>query len=724
MKNKTTILLSSVIGFLLLVIVFIYLYLTYFVTTVKVPDFFNLTVDEVTQYFTDNDVLPSQYEIIYDYSETVEKNHVISQSIKPENTLKEDEVITVKVSNGKDPNLVVTIPDFKGQTQETIQQWFNDNLFTDVTFEYIASADIAKGQYVGLNVSDNNQKRSALIVVKISAGTDTIGLEIEMPDFKDFTKANIQAWAKTNHITLTFKTRSSTTVDKDKVIGQNPTAGSKIKTGGKAIITLSSGKDVAITSFVNKTKKEAATWISNNSLKANYMQVYSSTVTSGNIVSQNPSTGTITQGSTVTFEISVGSVPLNSYIDKPQSEFISYLNSLNNGYNKSAKITYESSEQASDKTSGTIIQMTVNGESITQTKMVAPGSKVQLVVAKAQIKQVTVENKSNTTLDKFQRYLEQLGLKLGHKTEKYHDSIPSNTIISNDTGTYTSGTSVNYIVSLGAYQINTNNLKNTSYASLVNSINSANNIGAGITLSKTEASDTSIAAGNIISCSLSGKKLSCVISIGKKPTVKNYVNQPRPCNDSCVIENVIYKIDKNFVESDTVAANNVISQSIAGGTEVDSNTVVTLIISKGPRKAIVENFVGQLCGANCTTDKGYNLAFVYADDSSSKGTIIAQSIPANTAISLGETVTLTVSNGPKMCAVPNSIVLAYSGSYDETISKINSQYSGFTIEIIDVIDNDGKNGSVVSITYNGQEVSQSELPCGSKLTFKVTKPNQ
>ena len=62
---------------------------------------------------------------------------------------------------------------------------------------------------------------------------------------------------------------------------------------------------------------------------------------------------------------------------------------------------------------------------------------------------VNVENRSGSTEAAFRSYIEGLGMKLGTRSEAYSSSIAEGLIISNDSGSYTKGSAINYSVSLG-----------------------------------------------------------------------------------------------------------------------------------------------------------------------------------------------------------------------------------------------------------------------------------
>lgn len=578
MKNKKTLILSFTAITLLATIVL--LSVIFLLTpNIKVPDFTNMTLSEVESWIIESKIDEEKYEISHEFSEEIEKDYVIRQSIEPENVIKKDEILIITISDGKDPDYIVTIPDFTNKTEDEIEKWFEENLFTNFEFEYIQSDNTEKGKFVGLNVTDNNQPRSALILITISLGDDIEGTEIDMPDLKDYTKTNIQAWAKTNKITVSFIEQASNTIASGKVISQTPKAGTKIKTGSKVTVTISSGKGVTAMDFTGKSKKEAETWIKDNNLKSSFTEVYDGKISEGLIVSNSPSTGTIATGTVVKFNVSKGLVPIDNYTNKKQSDFESYINSLNKTFNSSAKIQYEVSTEESSSAIGTILSQTINGKVVTSQTLVAPGTKVYIKVARG--KTINVTNKAGTSENDFKTYITGLGLKVGSKSERYDDNRASGTLISNDTGSYPEGSSINYVVSKGKYTVDVNSFKNKPYSSILSQINTANSQGAGYSITRADVLDDNIVSGNIVSCSLSGKAISCNVSKGQPITVKNYVGSTKPCTvNSCTTDNL--RINQTATYHSSTPANQVISQDIAAGSKVEPNTTINLVVSMGP----------------------------------------------------------------------------------------------------------------------------------------------
>lgn len=584
-SKKMTIILGGIMGILILLIAAVSYFFLVPSNNIKVIDFTDMPLTEVHQWLEDNKVDEELYQVSYEYNETIEKEHIASQNLKEGEVITKDEILKLTVSNGYDPDLEVNLVDFTNKTEEEVTNWFTENKFSDVSIEYVIDEKIEKGKFVKLNISENKAKRSDLIMVSISAGKDAIGLEITMPDFKDYTKENIQAWAKTNLITLTISEETSDTIESGKLISQNPKAGAKIKTGDKASVTISIGKGVKVVSQIGKTQANAIKWAKDNGLKYSIIEYYSDK-TKGNVITQNITSGNLKPGATVSFGVSVGKIPVANFTGKVKDEFIQHVNGLNTLYNKSAKLSLAvKEEEDSQQAAGTILSITVNGVKVENTLMVSPGSNITMVVSKG--KSVNIKDQSGKSENEFLKYLKDNGMVAGAKSQRYHDTIGANIIISSDAGVKLQGSSINYTVSLGAFTLDANlYAPRKAYSTLKGTIDQANNLGAGWSISMTEVETTDLDKGLIRSCTVNGKSVSCEVSKGvfKYVTVPNLVGQDSPCGEEekCNVGGINYTIQYQSDYNENVDYGKVVSND-KPGEKVLEGTNINVILSRGPK---------------------------------------------------------------------------------------------------------------------------------------------
>lgn len=572
--NKKTIALLSAVGVLAIAtIAAVVVLLTLPGKAIQVEDFSGKTVEEIKQWATEKKLADSQLVIDYEFSDTVEKDKLISQSIASEQKLNKDSVLTVVFSKGPDPDVEVTLPDFKDMTEDEIEKFVETNKLLDVTYEYAVDEKIEKGKFIKVNVTDTVVKRSTMLIFTISQGEDGTGEQIIVPDFSDYTKAKITNWAKANKVTINWKEEASDKIAKDKVISQDPKAGETIKTGDKITVTLSLGKTVTMKSLAKMSKDEAKKWLNDNGLVGEFSEAYSGSIEYGYVISNTPEKGDVKQGSTVKVKVSLGKIKLESFIGKKKEDAENFKKKVNNS---EANLTFTYSEVESTEAVGTIVSQGYDSGTY-----LSPGTTVNFQISKG--KSVTVENKAGSSEDDFKKYISGLGLSLGTRSTAYSDKA-AGLIIENETGKKAAGSTVWYKVSLGAFSPAAGDFENKTVAEARKIIENANNSGAGWSFSEgaSEFND-SIAAGNTFGCSISGKTVTCKVSKGKGVTVKSYVGGAAPCStNSCSVDGVTIKQVYQSDYSD-VPEGQVVSQSVDAGKVVSAGTEITLTLSKGPK---------------------------------------------------------------------------------------------------------------------------------------------
>lgn len=157
------------------------------------------------------------------------------------------------------------------------------------------------------------------------------------------------------------------------------------------------------------------------------------------------------------------------------------------------------------------------------------------------------------------------------------------------------------------------------------------------------------------------------------------------------------------------AAGTVLSQDPAAGTPARHGTPVGLTVSKGPQPIAVPSVVGKaeddavaaIEAAGLTAEVAPDQVF---DRNVPEGAVVSQS-PANGTLTRGGTVTVTISKGPKMVAVPSFIGKQASEARKalEALGfqvRVNNILGGFfgTVRDQSPVDREVPEGSVVTIT--------------------------
>lgn len=160
---------------------------------------------------------------------------------------------------------------------------------------------------------------------------------------------------------------------------------------------------------------------------------------------------------------------------------------------------------------------------------------------------------------------------------------------------------------------------------------------------------------------------------------------------------------------DSIAAGVVLAQDPAAGTPARHGTPVNLLVSKGPQPIPVPAVVGQDKDAAVKAIQGAGLKADVAKDRVNdakvpKGAVASQS-PSSGTLTKGGTVTLTISDGPRMVKVPSYIGKQATDARKALEGlgfqvRVNNILGGFfgTVRDQDPVGTDVPEGSVITLT--------------------------
>lgn len=463
---------------------------------VTMINFEGMPKESVEQWMADNSVKTDSIGYSYEYHETMNKDTVISQTPAAGEILK-DQPISFVLSNGPDPNAEISFIDFRGMKLEDVQKWFINEHFSRVSVEYVYDPTIPEGQFVGMNITDGKARRSDQIVIKISASAEDAGVAVTVPDMSGWTRGKVEEWANTNKINVTYSEVRSTTVQAGYVVAVEPAAGKEVFRRDGLKVTLSKGPQVAAIDLTKKTPAEIEAWGKENEIQISWIQCYNSAA-KDTIYRNEPNTGTMKPGDIMKVYKSAGPVPITSFVGKKyQTEFTPWFNQINLNYTGSANLKVTVTEkEVTDKESGVILEQAPTGGTLN------PGSTIAIVVARhvdpkpepkpdpkpdpqPEPEPQTVEIPRMTGYSEFdfKHALHAYGVVEGTRNEQYSEVIAKEYIIQNDSGTFELNSPVNYTVSLGHFEFDPHDWENKPYEDFEIYIESANRLGAYVTLS-------------------------------------------------------------------------------------------------------------------------------------------------------------------------------------------------------------------------------------------------
>jgi serine/threonine-protein kinase len=233
-------------------------------------------------------------------NENVGAGLVVSQDPEPGRKLEKGAVVNLKVSAGKGQ---VKLPDVTGQSLDDAQARLRDAGFA-YTVRQEASDSVDPGKVTRTDPPAGSQlDKGANVTLYVSTGKE----QVVIPDVsgEDPVTAANALGAKGFSTEPVYQT--SDTVEKDKVIGTDPPAGTGVAKGSKVKLIISTGKEqVRVPNVVGLSKSDAMAELQNAGFQVTVREVSSlDPSNAGRVIAQSPSADSkADKGSVVT--ISVG----------------------------------------------------------------------------------------------------------------------------------------------------------------------------------------------------------------------------------------------------------------------------------------------------------------------------------------------------------------------------------------------------------------------------------
>ncbi len=254
------------------------------------------------------------------YSETIEKNKILSQNPNDGAIALADATVQVIMSGGQEE---VMMPDLAGMTKEEAQQLITGQNLTigadGINEEY--SDVVEKGRVITQSIpADERIAVQTQITLAVSLGSlneETALLKV--PDLTGMTKekalkllGKLKEQAGFTFVLGEVKNKYSAEVEKGKIISQKPKAGETVRTNEPIRIVLSKGPEmVQIPELVYLTKDQATGKLEKAGLQAEVVTEYSEQAAAGLVIRQGVKAGSkAAKGSRVTITVSLGKQPV------------------------------------------------------------------------------------------------------------------------------------------------------------------------------------------------------------------------------------------------------------------------------------------------------------------------------------------------------------------------------------------------------------------------------
>ncbi len=274
---------------------------------VEVPNVVGMTEDEAKKALNS---LNLGYKVSsYQDSEKYDEGIVTSQSVAFGERVEPNTVVTVIVSSGL-VGTEVQVPDVSGMDESSAQKKLEDAGLVVGTSNFVYSGSYDEGVVIETSpAAGSTVKKETEVIMSVSRGTQ----KVTVPNVVGMNDDDAQATLKSAGLAVTATYQYSDSVAAGKVASQSVSAGNKVSEGTTVNIVVSNGSNsISVKSFVGSSEEALLDWASENGMKTNKSaQQYTDdpNYPEGTIISQSPSSGSVTKGSTITYVLSLGKEP-------------------------------------------------------------------------------------------------------------------------------------------------------------------------------------------------------------------------------------------------------------------------------------------------------------------------------------------------------------------------------------------------------------------------------
>ena len=209
---------------------------------IKMKDYTDMEYNEAVEALVKLDFKESKIKKKEEYSDTVEKGKIISQTPEANSEVTPDKTsVKFVVSKGAKP---INISDYVGMTiNEALLDLANNGINESQVKQTQQESDKEAGTILSQTPSAGSSVTpgNTMINFVVSSGPN----EVSVPDFTGMSKSEVQSAAKEAGLTVNFEEDYDTQVPAGQVIRSNPSAGEKVKKNSSVTVTLSKGSNLS-----------------------------------------------------------------------------------------------------------------------------------------------------------------------------------------------------------------------------------------------------------------------------------------------------------------------------------------------------------------------------------------------------------------------------------------------------------------------------------------------
>ena len=209
---------------------------------IKMKDYTDMEYKEAVEALVKLDFKESKIKKKEEYSDTVEKGKIISQTPVANSEVTPDKTsVKFIVSKGAKP---IKISDYVGLTiNEALLDLANNGINESQVKQTQQESDKEAGTILSQTPSAGSSVTPGKTMINfvVSSGPN----EVSVPDFTGMSKSEVQSAAKEAGLTVNFEEDYDTQVPAGQVIRSNPSAGEKVKKNSSVTVTLSKGSNLS-----------------------------------------------------------------------------------------------------------------------------------------------------------------------------------------------------------------------------------------------------------------------------------------------------------------------------------------------------------------------------------------------------------------------------------------------------------------------------------------------
>lgn len=365
-----------------------------FPTQPVLEDFSNRNVNEAMKWANENNVTLTPK---YEYSDSIKKNYVITQSEKEETLAKNIKNLKVIVSEGPNYELDANIPDMVGWDVDRVIKKLKDlkldldKLKIEFNFNEEKKDILYEQSKVG------KMKRNDELTLKFSLGKEEDLKPVDLIDLRNKTKFDATLWLKRNGIKYEIEYKFDDHVEKGKVISTDPEKGTKIEQSKTTVkLYISKGAKIVAPDFEKMSLDEIIDWASKNNINLNYESEYNAKIKAGDVIRVSVQKGSIIEEeTTITVVTSKGALKMIDFKDD--------LNQLRRFAEEHNIKLVETQEFSKDVAQGKIIRVSHKPGQVINT-----GESIEVVISKGNA--IKIPNFIGMTESEARNTCNQLGL--------------------------------------------------------------------------------------------------------------------------------------------------------------------------------------------------------------------------------------------------------------------------------------------------------------------------